>query len=84
MKTLYIYSSNSCQNCQKAKSFLIENDVPHKVIDLNRNPEHRNWLRRAGHTSLPVMLVDNTDLLVPGGYNSLRTMRREEIIERLI
>lgn len=82
MKTLTVYTKDGCNYCLQAKEHLKKLEITYEEINITDNPAARDKLLAEGHKSLPVLYADN-DLLVPGGFTSLKTMKREDILERL-
>ena len=82
MKTLTLYTKPGCTYCAQAKDHLKKLDIAYEEIDISQDEAKRNWVLSQGHKTLPVLYVGEK-LLVPGGFNGLKTMRKEEIIERL-
>ena len=82
MKTLTVYTKPGCQYCAAAKTYLNENGIEYIEIDITLNEDKADWLRSQGHKSLPVIYAGE-EPLVNGGWNTLKTMRKQEIMERL-
>ena len=82
MKILTVYTKPGCQYCTAAKTYLNENNIDYVEIDITVNEDKADWLRSQGHRTLPVIYAGD-EPLVNGGWNTLKTMRRNEIIERL-
>lgn len=82
MKTLKIYTKPGCGYCTQAKDHLSKLGLAYEEINVATDPAAREKLIAEGHQTLPVLYAGDT-LLVQGGYNSLKTMRREDILERL-
>jgi glutaredoxin len=82
MKILTVYTKPGCQYCVAAKTYLDENSIDYVEIDITLNEDKADWLRSQGHKSLPVIYAGDQPL-VNGGWNVLKTMRKNEIIERL-
>lgn len=82
MKTLTVYTKPGCQYCAAAKTYLNENGIEYIEIDITLNEDKLEWLRSQGHKSLPVIYAGE-EPLVNGGWNTLKTMRKQEIMERL-
>lgn len=82
MKTLTLYTKPGCTYCAQAKDHLTKLEIAYEEVDITKDDAKRNWLMSQGHKTLPVLYVEEK-LLVPGGFNGLKTMRREEILERL-
>lgn len=82
MKKLIVYTKAGCGYCTQAKDHLQKLNIAYEEINITDDPVAREKLLAEGHRSLPVLYAGD-DLLVPGGYNSLKTMRKEDILERL-
>lgn len=83
MRTLYLYTKQDCGGCQEAKDILNKFSIPYSEINIDEDQSVARWLRLQGINYVPVLFVEGK-LLVPGGIKSLRTMRRHEILERLL
>lgn len=82
MKTLYVYSRNGCGGCVAVKNFLKELEIPFVELNVDFNRVANEKLKRDGHRFVPQIYADDK-LFMPGGWNTIRTMRRHEIMERL-
>lgn len=82
MKTLTVYTKPGCQYCAAAKQYLNEHGIDYIEIDITLNEEKLDWLRSQGHKTLPVIYAGD-EPFVNGGWNVLKTMRKNEIMERL-
>ena len=82
MKELTIYSKPNCVYCTSAKDYLKQLEIPFTEVDVIDNQEKLDWLRNQGFKQLPVIFAGD-DLLAPGGWSTLKTMRKHEILERL-
>jgi len=68
---IYLYTSPSCYRCIVVKSFLHQNNIPFREIDVSRDEESLRHLMDYGFLSLPVIEVDETLFQV----ESLGTLR---------
>ena len=82
MRTLYLYSKNGCGACNEAKKFLKNLEIPFVEIDVERNRTALDKLYRDGHKYVPQFYADD-QLFMRGGWNTVRTMRKHEILNRL-
>jgi glutaredoxin len=82
MKTLYVYTKKGCGGCVAVKNFLTELKIPFVELDINFNRSAAEKLNRDGHKVVPQIYADDK-LFMPGGWNTIKTMRRHEILERL-
>ena len=82
MKTLIVYTKPGCGYCTNAKDYLKMIDVPFTEIDITTDDAARNKIVAAGHKTFPVIYAGE-QVLVQGGFTTLKTMRKEDILERL-
>jgi glutaredoxin-like protein NrdH len=82
MKTLTVYTKPGCQYCAAAKQYLNDNGIDYNEIDITLQEDKADWLRNQGFKSLPVIFAGD-EPLVNGGWTTLKTMRKHEIMERL-
>lgn len=82
MKTLIVYTKPGCGYCSNAKDYLKGLGIAFDEVDVTKDNAARERILAAGHKTLPVIYAGDK-VLVPGGFNSLKTMRKEEILERL-
>jgi glutaredoxin-like protein NrdH len=82
MKTLTIYTKPGCQYCAAAKQYLNEQGIAYNEVDITLNEDKADWLRNQGFRSLPVIYAGD-EPLINGGWTTLKTMRKHEIMERL-
>lgn len=82
MKKLTVYTKPGCQYCTAAKAYLKENNIEFDEVDITTDSSIAEWLRNKGFKSLPVLYAGD-EPLINGGWTALKTMRRNEILERL-
>ena len=82
MKKLIVYTKPNCIYCANAKDLLSNMGIQYEEVDVMKDSAVRDKLVAAGHKTLPVIYADDK-ILVHGGYQALKTMRKEEILERL-
>ena len=82
MKTLYVYTRNGCGGCNQVKSFLSDLQIPFVELNVDQNRLALEKLHRDGHQFVPQIYADD-QLLMPGGWKTVKTMRRNEILDRL-
>jgi glutaredoxin-like protein NrdH len=82
MKPITLYTKPGCQYCIAAKTYLKEQGIEFKEIDITLDESVAQFLRDKGFRTLPV-IYGCEEPLVNGGWNALKTMRKNEIIERL-
>ena len=82
MKTLLIYTKQGCNGCLEAKNFLDDLDIPYTEIDVGLDQHSADFLIQQGDKFLPQFYSDGKRF-IPGGWKSLKTMRQNEILDRL-
>ena len=82
MKTITVYSTDSCSFCVRAKALLNARGLEYEEINLERDPDGRAELaRRTGMLSFPQILVG--DELV-GGFMELVAVERSGKLRELV
>ena len=79
---LTVYSKNNCPFCDKAKHLLTQKNIPFEVVNIDQDPDAREWLIAQGHRTAPQLYLDGK-LFVEGGYQGLAKLSDEEIQQRL-
>jgi len=79
---LTIYSKNNCPFCDRAKHLLETKGIEFNVVNIDNDPEAREWLINEGHRSAPQLYL-NGELFVEGGYQGLARLSDEEINQRI-
>lgn len=63
MAEVIVYSSDSCGYCVAAKQYLNENNIEFIEKNINKDMEARNQLIKMGHMGVPVILVDDEEVV---------------------
>lgn len=79
---LKVYSKSNCPFCDKAKYLLTTKNIPFEVVNIEEQPEAREWLMAQGHRAVPQLYLDQ-GLFVEGGYQGLAKLSDEEIQAKL-
>lgn len=79
---LTVYSKNNCPYCDKAKHLLTTKNIEFMVVNIDTDPEAREWLISQGHRTAPQLYLDGK-LFVEGGYQGLAKLSDDELQERL-
>lgn len=82
MKTLFVYTRSGCNSCIEAKDFLLRNSIPFKELDVDNDLTALEHLHRNGDKYLPQFYIDGKKFMT-GGWKTVRTMRQQEILDRL-
>ena len=81
-KMLKVYSKSNCPFCDKAKHLLTTKNIAFEVVNIEEQPEAREWLMAQGHRAVPQLYLGDS-LLVEGGYQGLANLSDEELKSRL-
>ena len=73
--TLTIYTKNNCPFCDRAKSLLESRGVAYNTINLEQQPDARDFLVDQGLRSVPQIFNGTT--LLQGGYQGLAAQTEE-------
>ena len=68
MKEVVVYSKNMCGYCTQAKSWLKTKGIEYKEINIEEQPEAREFVISEGHRTMPQIYVDGKRI---GGYQQL-------------
>lgn len=63
MKKVEIYTSDTCIQCKKAKEYLQNNNIEFIEYNISSNEEFRRELIKKGYLSVPIIVVNNQDIL---------------------
>ena len=81
MRQLTVYTRPNCGFCTSAKNYLSNLEIQFSEVNVQEDEVARQRLLTEGHRTLPVILAGEE--VMYGGWKSLRTMRKEEIISKL-
>jgi glutaredoxin 3 len=79
---LTVYSKTVCPYCVQAKNFLKSKNIPFEEINIEQQPEAREFIMTAGHRTVP-QIYHNGELFVEGGWQGLSKMTADDIRGRL-
>lgn len=68
MKEVLVYSKNMCGYCTQAKSWLKTKGIEYKEINIEEQPEARDFVISEGHRTMPQIYIDGKSV---GGYTEL-------------
>ncbi|MEW9080935.1 glutaredoxin family protein [Terrisporobacter glycolicus] len=63
MKKVEIYTSDTCIQCKKAKEYFENNNIVFIEYNISSNEEYKRELIKKGYLSVPVIVVNNQDIL---------------------
>ena len=64
MKSVVVFSTPTCSWCRKLKSYLKENKVRFKDIDVSMNQSAaRDMIRKSGQQGVPQMWINNRPIV---------------------
>jgi glutaredoxin len=64
-----VYTKNNCPFCDRAKSLLESKGKVYIAVNIEENPNEREFLVNQGLRSVPQIFKD--DVLLPGGFQGL-------------
>lgn len=79
---LTMYSKTICPYCVQAKNFLKSKNIPFEEINIEENPQAREFIMTAGHRTVP-QIYHNGELFVEGGWQGLSKLNAGDINQRL-
>ena len=82
MKLLNIYTRSNCTACMEAKIFLHNYEIPFNEINVDVDQSGLDFLYKNNDKYLPQFYVEDKKFM-PGGWNTVRTMRKHEIFNML-
>lgn len=77
-----LYSKNNCPYCMMAKGFLTNNNFAYEEINIEEQPEAREFVITEGHRTMPQIYKDGK-LLVSGGWVGLSELGVDGLTELL-
>ena len=79
---LTIYSKNNCPFCVMAKNYLQSKNINFVEINIEQDPESREFIQRQGLRTVPQIFMDGK-IFVEGGWSGLSKMTADEIIAEI-
>ena len=79
---LTIYSKNNCPFCVMAKNYLQSKNINFREINIELDPESREFIQRQGLRTVPQIFMDGK-IFVEGGWTGLSKMTAEDIISEI-
>ena len=73
-----VYSKNHCPYCDQAKNYLKNKNISYREINIEQDPEAREFIQRQGLRTVPQIFMDGK-IFVEGGWTGLSKMTAEEI-----
>lgn len=77
-----MYTRTQCAHCASAKELLTARNINFQEINIEQDPQARDFLLAQGHRSVPQFYVGK-ELLVSGGWTGLRGLTTEQLIDRI-
>ncbi len=74
MKEVVVYSKNMCGYCTQAKSWLKTKGIEYKEINIEEQPEAREFVISEGHRTMPQIYVDGKSIY--NCYGNTRNIRQ--------
>lgn len=69
MSKVIVYTSNTCPYCTMAKDYLKDREIPFEEKNVQTDKEARNELMEKGYTGVPVICVDDEEIV---GFDKAR------------
>lgn len=68
MANIKVYTKNGCGYCTMAKNWLKGKNLQFEEVNIEENPEARNFVINEGHRTMPQIYIDSKSI---GGYTQL-------------
>jgi len=75
MQMLTVYTKNSCPFCDRAKALLESRGIEYQTINIEQQPDARDYLVEQGLRSVPQIFNGTT--LLQGGFQGLAAQPEE-------
>ncbi|MFO7896756.1 MAG: glutaredoxin domain-containing protein [Candidatus Cloacimonadales bacterium] len=73
MKSVIVFSTPTCSWCKKLKSYLKQNKIRYKEIDVSRDAKAaRDMMRKSGQSGVPQLWIDNRPIV---GFDQAKIKR---------
>ena len=82
LKMITLYTKNRCGFCVAAKDYLNENELEFEEINIDNDPEAKEFLKTSGHKTCPQIYYSGS-ILVEGGCHGLLNLSKQEIEDRI-
>lgn len=79
---LIIYSKTVCPYCVQAKNFLKSKNIQFREINIEDDPEAREFITKKGLRTVPQIFMDDK-LFVEGGWTGLSKMSTADIVNEI-
>ncbi|MGO1470213.1 MAG: glutaredoxin family protein [Tissierella sp.] len=63
MKNIVLYTSSTCPYCTLAKEYLEEKGAEYTEKNVQKDPEARKELMAMGHMGVPVVVIDEEEIV---------------------
>jgi glutaredoxin len=77
-----VYSKTNCPHCVSAKKHLEDKNINYREVNIEQDTQAREFVVAQGHRSVPQIYLGQ-HLLVEGGWQGLKQLNAEEIINRI-
>lgn len=67
-KIAKIYTKEGCGACVSAKTFMDNKGIPYEMIEIDKDKDAMNVLRKAGAMSLPFIKIGGVEII---GFNPM-------------
>ena len=77
-----VYSKNNCPNCDQAKNYLKNKNIPYREVNIEQDAEAREFITQEGLRTVPQIFMDGK-IFVEGGWAGLSKMSAEDILSEI-
>ena len=77
---LTVYTKNNCGYCMQAKALLKNRDIEFEEVNIEENPEAREFLINEGLKTMP-QIFEGKLLWVVGGFHGLKDKLNKEKVD---
>ncbi|MDR9754742.1 glutaredoxin 3 [Pseudomonas sp. SZMC_28357] len=82
MKTVTLYTTDTCPYCFRAKSLLARQGIETREINVQYEPgKLQEMLTRSGRRSVPQIFIDDTHI---GGFDELAKLDRQGALQSML
>lgn len=78
---IIVYTKGICNNCKSIENFFASQGIKFQTINVRNDPEARKFVL-AHHCTVPQIYFGD-HLFVENGWDGLRNMSKQEILERI-
>ena len=69
-----VYSKTACPQCRMVKKFLDDKGIAYEEINVENNPDAKEYLESANIRTVPVTVTPNGEMILGFAVNELREL----------